>query len=157
MSVSDRVRALVESPLADLGFEVVDVEHAGATLRITLDRPEGIDADALEAPSKLLSELLDRDDPVPGRYTLEVSSPGVERPLRTPAHFRRFVGETVAVKTAPAVEGDRRVEGVLEAADDEGVVVAGRRLAYQEIERARTVFTWGPQAKPGKGKKKANA
>ena len=159
MNVTDRVRALVEPALDADGFELVDVEHTGATLRVLVDRPEGgIDLDAVGAATKVVSDLLDRDDPVPGHYTLEVSSPGVERPLRTPEHFQRFVGETVAVKTHPEVEGDRRVEGILESADDEGVVVAGRRLAYLEIERARTVFVWGAQAKPGsgKGKKKAH-
>jgi ribosome maturation factor RimP len=86
------------------------------------------------------------------KTTLEVSSPGVERPLRTPEHFRRFVGKEVAVKAKPGTEGERRLAGVLEAADEEGVVVAGRRLAYAEIERARTVFVWPQPAKKKMGR-----
>ena len=153
MSVSDRVRDVVEAPLASSGLELVDVEHGGTLLRVTVDRPGGVDLDTISDASRLVSEALDRTDVVPGRYVLEVSSPGVERPLRTPEHFRRFVGTTVAVRTRPGTDGDRRVEGELEAADDEGVVVAGRRLAYGDIERARTVFVWEPAAKPGKGAK----
>jgi ribosome maturation factor RimP len=102
--------------------------------------------------TRVVSAALDRHDPVPGRYTLEVSSPGVERTLRTPDHFERFVGTTVNVKTHPDVEGERRVEGSLEAADDDGIVVAGRRIAYADVERARTVFVWGPAER---GKQKA--
>jgi ribosome maturation factor RimP len=163
VSVSDRVRDVVEAPLETSGLELVDVEHTGALLRVSVDRPGGVDLDAISDASRLVSEALDRTDVVPGRYVLEVSSPGVERPLRTPEHFRRFVGTRVAVRTRPDTEGERRVEGELEAADDEGVVVAGRRLAYQEIDRARTVFVWEPAAKPGKsgsggkGKSKSKA
>jgi ribosome maturation factor RimP len=153
VAVSDRVRDVVEAPLATSGLELVDVEHTGTLLRVTVDGPGGVDLDAISDASRLVSDALDRTDVVPGRYVLEVSSPGVERPLRTPEHFRRFVGARVAVRTRPGTEGERRVEGELEAADDEGVVVAGRRLAYDEIERARTVFVWEPPAKPGKSGK----
>ena len=153
MTVRDRVRDVVGAPLETSGLELVDVELTGTLLRVTVDRPGGVDLDAISDASRLVSEALDRTDVVPGRYVLEVSSPGVERPLRTPEHFRRFVGTRVAVRTRPDAEGARRVEGELEAADDEGVVVAGRRLAYDEIERARTVLVWEPAAKPGKSGK----
>jgi ribosome maturation factor RimP len=76
--------------------------------------------------------------------------------LRTPAHFRRFIGAAVAVRTTPQAEGERRIEGVLTEADEDGIVVDGRRLAYREIDRARTVFEWGPTPKTGKTKKKAS-
>ena len=150
------MRALVEPVVSPLGLELVDVEHVGATLRVSVDRPGGVDLDAISTASEAVSAALDRaePDPVPGRYTLEVSSPGVERPLRTPEHFRHAIGTTVSVRTHAGVEGERRIEGVLSEADDEGVVVAGRRLAYGEIERARTVFEWGPSPKPT-GQKKA--
>ena len=156
LSVTQRVRELVEPLLTASGVEVVDVEQLGATLRVTVDKPGGIDLDVVSEATLVVSDALDHNDPVPGRYTLEVSSPGVERPLRTPEHFRRFVGTSVAVKTRPDVEGDRRLEGTLEAADDEGVVVAGRRLAYDDIEKARTVFVWEP-AERGKAKQRAKA
>jgi ribosome maturation factor RimP len=153
VSVTERVRELVEPLLATHGVEVVDVEQLGATLRVTVDRPGGIDLDAVSEATLVVSDALDRHDPVPGRYTLEVSSPGLERPLRTPAQFQRFVGSTVAVKTRADVDGERRVEGSLEAADDQGIVVAGRRLAYDDVEKARTVFVWEP-AERGKAKDK---
>jgi len=153
VSVSDRVREVIEPPLATRGLEVVDVEHRTTILRVTIDRPGGIDLDAISEASRLVSDELDRNDVVPGRYVLEVSSPGVERTLRTPEHFARFVGTEVAVRTQPGTEGDRRVDGVLEAADENGITVAGRTLAYDDIERARTVFVWGPAPKPGKGTK----
>ena len=156
MDPAARVAELVAPVLEAEGLELFDVELKGGTLRVSVDRPGGIDMEALSAASEQVSALLDRHDPVPGdRYTLEVSSPGVERPLRTPAHFRRFVGTTIAVRTKPGVEGERRIEGELEAADDDGIRVAGRSLAYDEIDRARTVFEWGPAPKPTPRKKKA--
>jgi ribosome maturation factor RimP len=152
VGTTDTVRDLVEPVLAGLGYELVDVELSGPTLRIRIDRDGGVDLDAIAQASEAVSATLDRHDPMPGRYTLEVSSPGVERPLRTPDHFRRFVGSTVVVRTHPTDEGDRRVEGVLAAADDEGIVVGDRRIPYDRIERARTTFTWGPSPKPTKKK-----
>ena len=119
-----------------------------------VDRPGGIDLEAVTEATQLVNELLDRHDLVGAKTTLEVSSPGIERPLRTPEHFRRFVGTEVAVKTRPGTEGDRRVGGVLEAADDESIVVAGRRLSYGDIERAHTVFVWQTGAKKTQAKKK---
>lgn len=153
MATADTVRELVLPVLEDLGLELDHVEYTGGLLRIVVDRPGGVDLEALTDASDRVSRVLDDEDPVPGRYTLELSSPGLERPLRTPEHYRRFVGSKVAVKTRPHVEGERRLEGVIEEADDEGFTVAGRRLAYDDVERARTVFEWGGQPKPGKGSK----
>ncbi len=155
MDPAMRVSELV-TPLLDAeGLEVVDVELHGTTLRVSVDRPGGIDLEAVSAAAERISALLDQHDPLPGSYTLEVSSPGVERPLRAPEHFRRFVGTTIAVRTHPGVEGERRIQGVLDAADDDGIVVAGRPLRYDDIERARTVFEWGPAPTPTPRKKKA--
>ena len=159
---NERVRAVVGPPLADKGFELVDVERQGPVLRVTVDllvgpgdqvdRPKGVDLEAVTEATRLVNELLDRHDLVGDKTTLEVSSPGIERPLRRPEHFKRFVGTEVAVKAKPGTEGDRRVTGVLEVADDDGVVVAGRRLAYEDIDKARTVFVWPPPGRPA-GKK----
>ena len=143
---NERVRAVVGPPLTEKGFDVVDVERLGPLLRVTVDRPGGIDLEGVTEATRLVNELLDRHDLVGDKTTLEVSSPGIERPLRTPEHFKRFVGTEVAVKAKPGTEGDRRLTGVLEVADDDGVVVAGRRLAYDDIDKARTVFVWPPKA-----------
>lgn len=149
MDVIARVQHLVEPLVSTDGIELVDVQLTGGSLQVFVDRPGGLDLEAISRLSSRISALLDEHDPVPGRYVLEVSSPGLERPLRRPDHFVRFVGTTVSVKTRPGVEGERRQKGLLEAADDEGVVLAGRRLSYDDIETARTVFEWGGQPKPG--------
>jgi ribosome maturation factor RimP len=144
-----RVRELVEPVLAAEGLELFDAHLTGGVLQIFVDRPGGVDLETIGAASTVVSRVLDEHDPLPGRYTLEVSSPGLERLLRRPEHFHRYVGTTVSVKTRPEVPGERRLHGTLEEADADGVVVAGRRLAYGEIDRARTVFEWGPAPKPG--------
>jgi ribosome maturation factor RimP len=148
--MNERVRAVVEGPLSASGFELVDVVRQGSVLQVTVDRSGGIDMDGVTEATRLVSDLLDEHDLIGERTTLEVSSPGIERPLRTPEHFRRFVGTEVAVKLRPAAEGERRLQGVLEAADDDGALVAGRRLAYADIERARTVFVWPAPAQQKK-------
>jgi ribosome maturation factor RimP len=164
MSVVDRVRELVEPLVATSGLELVDVEHGPGLLRIYLDRDGGIDLEAITLASEQISDLLDVHDPVPGRYTLEVSSPGLERTLRRPADFERFVGTRINVKTHPHVPGERRFSGELTGADEAGIVVSvgtgePRRLAYADIERARTIFEWGPTPKSGSkaGQKKDTA
>ena len=102
--------------------------------------------------SRAISRSLDEHDPIEGHYTLEVGTPGLERPLRTATHFAHAVGSTVKVKTKPGTEGDRRLEGTITSADDDTVTVTSddgtaRRLAYADIERARTTFEWGGAAK----------
>ena len=155
MSVVDRVRELIEPLVTSQGAEVVDVEHGPGLLRISLDLlGGGIDLETITRFSEQISDLLDVHDPVPGRYTLEVSSPGLERPLKSPAQFQRFVGTVVNVKTRSHVEGERRFQGPLTAADDEQVTVGGRTLRYDEIEKAKTVFEWGPTPKKSAPKTK---
>ena len=101
-----------------------------------------------------MSKELDQNDPIPSRYTLEVTSPGVERALRVPAHFQREVGKEIAIRLANVEAEQRRVQGVIVAADDDAVTIhvadGDRRIAYADIDRARTVFEWGGQPKPGK-------
>ena len=150
MSQEQELRDLVEPLLTAQDLELVDLELKSKLVRVTVDRVGGIDLDTISDVTRLISSLLDAHDPLPSSYALEVSSPGLERPLRTPEHFRRFQGSTVAVKTRPEVEGDRRVEGVLTDVDEHGFTVAGRRLSYSDVEKARTTFEWGPPPKPGK-------
>ena len=151
MSSTAALQALIEPVLASSGVELDDLELASGVVRVVVDRPGGVDLDTISDLTYRISALLDEHDPFPGRsYALEVSSPGLERKLRTPAHFRKAVGGPVAVRTVAGTPGDRRVQGELEGADDEGIDVAGRRIAYAEIDRAHTVFQWGPPPKPGK-------
>jgi ribosome maturation factor RimP len=168
MTVADQVRDVVLPLLSEHDVELYDVDVSGPLVRVIVDRDGGVDLAALAAVTRAVSRALDEIDPITQRYTLEVTSPGVERPLRTPDQFRRAVGEVVKVKTWPEVEGERRVQGVLEAADERGIRVrpeteaaddaddaavappGGRTLAYEQIDRARTVFEWGtPAPKPG--------
>jgi ribosome maturation factor RimP len=164
VSTTERVRTLVEPVVADLGLELFDVELTGGILRVTVDKAGGLDLDAISDTSRAISRLLDEHDPVPGRYTLEVTSPGLERRLRTPEHFVRAIGSEVSVKTTAEVDGERRFKGTLVAADDAGVTVRAddveHRIAHDQIDRARTVFEWGPAPKPGGNRnqrKKASA
>ena len=159
--MTTRVRALVAPLLDDLGLEIYDVEAAGGVVRIMVDRTGGVDLDTIALATRVISRELDHADPIPGRYTLEVTSPGIERPLRTPEHFRRAVGEVINVRTHPHAEGERRVRGALTAVDDDGITVrsgdgAERHIAFTDIERARIVFEWGPASgvsKPGSQRK----
>ena len=157
-----RVRELVDPIATDLELDVYDIEQRGGTLRVTLDTlpgtPGSVDLEQLSLATRLISRELDHADPVPGRYTLEVTSPGVERSLRTPAHFQREIGKTVSVRLANVEAEQRRLEGVLVAADEHTATIridaAGEAVdhtvAIDSIDRARTVFVWGPQPKPGK-------
>ncbi|MET0145757.1 MAG: ribosome maturation factor RimP [Ilumatobacteraceae bacterium] len=156
-----RVRELVTPIASDLGLDVYDVEQRGGTLRVTLDTPPGstggVTLDDLALASRLVSRELDSHDPVPGRYTLEVTSPGVERSLRTPAHFQREVGKIVAIRLSDVVHDERRITGTLVAADEDTATVSvdgpegpvERTVRFDQIDRAKTVFEWGPAPKPG--------
>ena len=159
MATSERIAELVTPILHDRGAELYDVELTGATVRVLVDREGGVALEDLEGLSRDISGVLDDADPMPDRYFLEVSSPGLERPLRLPRHFLAAVGSAVKIKTKAHVEGDRRVDGELLAADDAGCTVATaegpRTLAYDDIDRARTVFEWGPTPKPGSTKKRS--
>jgi ribosome maturation factor RimP len=157
--VEDELKKLLASTVAPVGLEVLDVEVRPGRVRVVVDSPGGAQLDAIAEATRAVSAALDAHDPLPGHsYTLEVSSPGVERPLRTPGHFARAVGETVTVRTLEGAEGERRFTGNLASADDEGFVLTGeglgetgRRFAYAQIERARTVFHWEPAQRTTSG------
>jgi ribosome maturation factor RimP len=147
---TERVAELVAPVAERLGLELYDVDHPGGTLRVMLDRPGGIDVGTLAEATREISRLLDETNPIAGSYTLEVSSPGLERSLRTPTHFAAAVGERVKVKLRPDAQGERRVEGVLVAADDRTATIATddgtRVLSIEEVARAHTVFVWDRSA-----------
>ena len=152
----ETLRRRLAPAVAALDLELYDIELTGAgkarTLRVTVDRPGGVDLDAITAVTHAVSPMLD-DAPAPaGPFLLEVSSPGVERTLRTPVHFAGAIGATVAVKLRTDA-GTRRVHGILVDAGEErfGVDVDGTReeLAFADVTQAHTVFEWGPQPRPG--------
>jgi ribosome maturation factor RimP len=150
MSVTEAVRRVVEPLLAQQGLECFDIEYSGGRLVVMADRPGGVDLDALTDATRAIIAALDRADPVPGHYVLEVSSPGLERRLRAPEHFRRYVASTISVKLTTDAEPPRRLKGQLDAVTDEGISVDGRHIPFADIDRAHTVVEWGPAPKPGK-------
>ena len=148
-SVADTVTALAQ-PLADeLGYELWDVEYvregADYYLRITIDSEAGITIDDCERFSRAIDPILDEEDPVPDSYHLEVSSPGIERELKTPAHIAACTGETVEARLFAPLEGSRVHRGTLLGLDESGAVVidtGARQLAIPRasVSRLTTVY-----------------
>ena len=142
---ADRLRALVEPAVTHLGFEVVDIEFISGqkTLRIYIDGPRGILVDDCARVSRQVSALFDVEDPIPGQYTLEISSPGLDRPLARRGDFERFAGSLVKVKTAAPVDGRRNFQGRLVGLIGDNVVLEADEtrydLAFDNIEKARLV------------------
>jgi ribosome maturation factor RimP len=145
------VEALVRPVVEAAGLELWDVtyrkEAGRMVLRVFIDRAGGVDLETISQTSERLSRRLDLEDFGSARYSLEVSSPGLERSLREPRHFRSSVGEKVKVKTTEPVAGRRVIEGALVSADAEAIVIASDggelRVPYTNVASARTVFEWG--------------
>ena len=143
----DELAKLLEPTIERLGYELADLEvrlgSKGGLVRIFIDKPEGIDLDDCEKVSRAVSALLDVEDPVPGNYNLEVSSPGLDRKLTKVEHFQRFEGETVKVQMRFPIEGRRRFRGTLVSSDDENIVVEvdgeSVSLPLKTIDTARLV------------------
>jgi ribosome maturation factor RimP len=145
----DALMRLLESPIEALNYELVDLEYAkegrGGVLRIFIDSkdPKGpqITVDDCATVSHAVSQVLDSQDPIKGHYTLEVSSPGFDRVLRTRAHFERFVGERVFAELKLPIEGRRRFAGVLKSVTPDMIVVEvdGKlhELPLDRISKAR--------------------
>ena len=137
----DTIVQVLAPAVTDLGLDLYDVDVTGSgrarILRVMVDREGGVDLEAIAAATQAVSPLLDApplDAVIAGPYALEVSSPGLERPLRTPAHFARAVGETVSVKTRAGDDhGPRRVRGVVTAADDAGFDLALDDATVQRV------------------------
>lgn len=154
MDSTERMRTLIAPLVAETDAHLYDLEFDSGVLRVTIDREGGVDMGVVGSLTRSISRMIDEQDPIPGQFTLEVSSPGLERPLRTPEHFVRAIGEKVNVKTRAGVEGERRFQATIVTADADGVTFDDeRRLGIDQIERARTVFDWGPAPKPGSGSK----
>lgn len=170
MSVNDRVRDLVEPIVEDFDLYLFDLDFVGGRLRVTVDTREasqageGVTSGIIARVTRHISRELDEEDPISSGYTLEVTTPGVERRLHRPDHFSRSIGEKVSVKMNPNAEinGERRVNGVLASADTDGFVVTADSgdaisIAYGDVAKARTVFDWGPSPKPGSTKAKSKS
>lgn len=143
----NEIAELLEPTIARLGYELADLEvkvgGKNGILRLFIDSPDGIGLGDCEKVSLAVSTLLDVEDPLPGHYALEVSSPGLDRKLTKVEHFQRFTGETVKVEMRFPIEGRRRFRGTLVSSDDENIVVEmdgeSHTLAVATIDTARLV------------------
>jgi ribosome maturation factor RimP len=146
----DALMRLLEPPIEALGFDVVEIEYAqagrGGILRVFIDRRAqdpglGITVDDCAIVSRAVSEVLETQDPIKGHYTLEVSSPGFDRILRTRAHFERFVGERIFVELKLPIDGRRRYVGELKSIAGGTIVVevdgTAHSLPIDRIQKAR--------------------
>lgn len=155
-SSQDRITDIVNPIAAELGLSVYDLENAGGTVRILLDRDGGIDMAAITDATRRISSAFDEADLMSSAYTLEVSSPGIERTLRTDAHFEGAVGERVKIKLRRNVDLERRYEGQLASVENGVVTVIAddgtqTQINTSDIERAKTQFVDTAAPKPGKG------
>lgn len=122
-----QVALWVEETIADGPIELVDVEYVkeahGWVLRVFLDKPGGIDVEDCRSVSEVLSDVLDREDPIPGPYSLEVSSPGLERPLKKESDYVRFAGRLANIRTYQAINGQKNFQGTLMGIEDGKVLI----------------------------------
>lgn len=150
-----QLKAMLEPLLEKMGFELVDLEYypgKQGKVFLCIDCSEGITIDHCEAVSRAVSSLLDREDPLPHAYLLEVASPGPERPLTKKNHFERFVGEHVKVIASPAIEGQTKFAGKLRNADQDAIIIekndgSNVSLQYDQIKKAHLWYK-----KPDKSK-----
>ena len=165
-ATKDQLTELIEPVCVDAGYELVAIEYkgsgSGGLLRVYIDYPVGADKsigfDDCEKLSRELSAILDVEDPIVDKYNLEVSSPGIERPLRTPEHFKRFVGQEAKVSLREGLDGRRKFTGLLIAVSDSGdtvtINVDGTNfdLPLADLSSAKLVPDWNALMK-GPGKK----
>lgn len=143
----DQLGELLGPVVANLGYELWEIEYApragGGLLRLYIDSPNGISLDDCEKVSRAVSAVLDEADPIPNEYTLEVSSPGLDRVLRTQAHFARFSGERVKVEMIQLINGRKRFQGRLHKVGESEITLetdGGEvSLPIDDIHRARLV------------------
>jgi len=140
--------SIIEPVVEGMGYELVDIEFkphsTDGLLRVYIDREGGIQLEDCSAVSSQISSVLDVEDPVPGQYNLEISSPGLDRPLRKAADFERFAGETVKIKlSVPTLEGQRNFTGELKGVQGDEVILEmdgeTHYLSLGSIDKARLV------------------
>ena len=159
---NEQLTELVAPAIADLGLECLGVEyspsHGNSLVRVYIDHAErAITVDDCEKVSRQVSALFDVNDPIEGRYTLEVSSPGLDRPLYTPAHFARFVGQVAKIELNLPLNGRRRFQGPILAVDGDTIRVeqdgVAADIAHGNVGKAKLVAEFEEKTKPGPGRK----
>ena len=145
---SAKLQEIVRGVVEPMGYELVGVEYlsgyqGGNLLRVYIDREEGVNVDDCAAVSHQLSGVLDVEDPLPGQYSLEVSSPGLDRPIFDAEQFERYVGRKVNVKLDPSIGGRRKYKGLLLGLEDDHILVEVDGEVYplylDQIQEARLV------------------
>ena len=147
-SIKDTVREAITPTVTELGYSIWDIVYSkiGADyhLEITIDSEAGINIEDCEKVHRAIDPILDECDPIEGFYYLEVSSPGIERELRTREHIELSIGERVEAKLFTAKDGRKSVVGMLVSVDDDGVVIgeetAETKLLHSEISKLTTVY-----------------
>ncbi|HEX2057195.1 MAG TPA: ribosome maturation factor RimP [Actinomycetota bacterium] len=162
MGALEEVRDLAEAVTQRRSLRLWDVEMGGqpgrAIVRVFVEGDDGVDLDTVAEVAEEISRGLDLRDPIPGRYTLEVSSPGLERSLKVPDHWRASAGKKVTVKTKEKLVGDsHRLDGTVESTTEDSVLLRTNgssesvEVPFSAIRSARTVFEWDTAAKETKG------
>ena len=156
------LESMLGEAITPLGFELLGLElnlsGGGGLLRLYIDHPERpVVVDDCATVSHEVSAVLDLHDPIPGNYRLEVSSPGLDRPLFKASHFQRFVGHQVKLTTTLPIDGRKRFTGEITAADDAQVTIAFEggsvELPYDAVDKARLVPRFDKPGKPGSAKR----
>lgn len=149
-SVEERVENLLEKTINDLGYTLYDIEYAKEAknyfLRIFIDKEDGIDLNDCEKVNNAITGLLDEADYIKDMYFLEVSSPGIERILRKDKHLKQYIGETVEVNLFKPINGNKRIQGILEIFNNENIVLKHNdekiEIPRKGISLIKTVYNW---------------
>lgn len=148
--LTDKEQSLLDAlevPAKDREVEIVTVEVVGSrkspTIRVYIDTPQGVTFNELTQAQEWISDLLDKIDPFPGAYLLEVSSPGIDRPLRTPAHFCAAVGQEARVKCVTGIDGRKSFKGIIKDAGSESITLATEdadiTIVYDDVKKANII------------------
>ncbi len=165
MAKKDQLQALLAPAIGSLGLDLWGLELAlsrsRGLLRVYIDHPgRPVTLEDCEAASREISALLDVNDPISGNYTLEVSSPGIDRPIFAPSQYQRFIGEVLRVQSLAPINNRRKFQGALKAADDSGITLAVDgvevSLRHGDIDKARLVPQFETAMKPRKAKGKSD-
>lgn len=145
---TDRLTTLIASAVEALGYELVGVEHLTqgrhSVVRVFIDSEQGISLEDCERASHQISGVLDVEDPIRGQYSLEVSSPGLDRPLFTPEHYTRFIGEKVKLRLRQPIDGRRKFAGCIDSVDGDRIRITDEtgqsyELTVDQIEKANLI------------------
>lgn len=137
------LQQLLEPVVTALGYELVGVERINKIVRVYIDRPEGINISDCERVNNQLEGMLEVENPIRGQYTLEVSSPGIDRPLFTLAHYTKFIGHKIKIRLTQPVSARRTLSGILQRVEDHSIILltegVEHKLPYDQIQKAHVV------------------